>query len=104
MIIEVAQIKIKPGMHDAFETAVSTAMGVFSRAEGCKGLHLQHCVEAPDEYEVIIRWDTLEAHTVTFREGPLFQEWRALVGPYFAEPPEVKHYTIGQRATFRDAP
>jgi len=26
------------------------------------------------------------------RAEALFAEWRALVGPYFAEPPSVKHY------------
>ena len=41
---------------------------------------------------MVIRWKTLEDHTVGFRTSPLFAEWRALVGPYFAEPPSVKHY------------
>jgi hypothetical protein len=39
----------------------------------------------------MIRWRTLESHTVDFRGSPLFQEWRALVGPHFASPPEVEH-------------
>ena len=39
----------------------------------------------------MIRWRTLENHTVDFRGSPLFQQWRALVGPHFASPPEVEH-------------
>ena len=101
MIIEVAHIIVAEGQGTAFEAAVNKAVDVFRQAKGCKGLHLQKCIEAPDEYEVIIRWETLENHTKDFRESPLFQEWRALVGPYFAQPPAVHHYEIAmQRADF----
>jgi hypothetical protein len=29
---------------------------------------------------------------VDFRQGPLFAQWRAIVGPYFAQPPVVEHF------------
>lgn len=92
MIIEVATIKVKPGSEADFEAAVKLAAEVFRRAEGCLGLALTHCVEDPEVFDVVIRWKTLEDHTVGFRGSPLFAEWRALVGPHFAEPPSVKHY------------
>jgi heme-degrading monooxygenase HmoA len=97
MIIEVAHIKVLPGNEAAFEAAVAKAVDVFGQAKGCLGLHLQRCVERPLEYEAIIRWETLEHHTVGFREGDLFQEWRALVGPHFDGPPEVKHYEVAMK-------
>ena len=101
MIIEVAHIKVLPGHEVKFETAVAKAVEVFSQAKGCVGLHLQRCIESPLEYEAIIRWDTLEDHTVGFRESDLFQQWRALVGPHFDGPPEVKHYeVVMKRADF----
>ena len=31
-----------------------------------------------------------EDHTVGFRQGPLFPQWRAIVGPFFAQPPVVE--------------
>ena len=99
MIIEVAHITVLPGTHIGFEEAVNKAVAVFRQAKGCLGLHLQGCIEHPDEYEVIIRWETLEDHTVGFREGPLFLEWRALVGPFFAQPPAVKHYSVAMTHT-----
>lgn len=92
MIIEVATIRVKPGAEAEFEAAVGKAVEVFRRAEGCLGLVLTRCVEDPAHYDVVIRWTTLEAHTVGFRTSALFAEWRALVGPHFAEPPSVKHY------------
>ena len=92
MITEVATIRILPGTQKQFEAAVSQAVEVFRRAEGCTGLHLEHCIEEPETYCVMIGWRSLEDHTVRFRNGELFQEWRALVGPYFAEAPSVSHY------------
>ena len=94
MIVEVASIRVKEGQEKAFEAAVKKAYDVFGQSGGCKGLHLQKCVEEPLLYQAIIRWDTLEAHTVEFRKSELFQQWRALVGPYFAEPPSVNHFEI----------
>jgi hypothetical protein len=39
-------------------------------------------------------WDTLEDHTVGFRESDLFVQWRALIGPFFANPPQVEHWNL----------
>ena len=50
-------------------------------------------IESPDRFVLLIQWETLEDHTVAFRGGPLFAEWRAIVGPYFAAPPAVEHFT-----------
>jgi hypothetical protein len=38
--------------------------------------------------------DTLENHTVHFRNSSAFGEWRAIVGPYFAVPPHIEHFTL----------
>lgn len=94
MIIEVAHITVLEGHETDFEAAVSQAIDAFREAKGCLGLHLQKCIESPLEYEAIIRWETLEDHTVGFRESELFQQWRGLVGPHFDGAPQVKHYGI----------
>jgi hypothetical protein len=39
----------------------------------------------------MIDWETLENHTVDFRESEDFQVWRGLVSHCFASPPEVQH-------------
>ena len=95
MIIEHARVVVRPGQGEAFEQAVAEAgETVFPRAQGFRTLALHRCIEEPDSYVCVIEWDTLEAHTVAFRGGPLFTEWRALVGPHFAEPPAVLHYEL----------
>jgi hypothetical protein len=39
----------------------------------------------------MVKWETLENHTVDFRGSENFAEWRGLVGQYFVSPPEVEH-------------
>ncbi len=91
MILEIAQIDVKPGMEAEFESGVAKAAPIFQRAKGCRGLTLQRSVEKPERYRLFINWDTVENHTVDFRGSADFQEWRKLVGHCFASPPEVEH-------------
>ena len=91
MILEIAQIEVKPGLEAAIEAGVAKALPVFRRAKGCKGLELKRSVEHPARYRLFIQWETLENHTVDFRGSPDFAEWRACVGHCFASPPEVEH-------------
>ena len=91
MILEIAQIEVKAGMEAAFEEGVTKAAPLFQRARGCKGMELHRSVEHPSRYRLLVRWQTLENHTVDFRGSADFQEWRRLVGACFAGPPEVEH-------------
>lgn len=91
MITEIAQIDVKSGMEDEFESGVGKATPIFKRAKGCKGMSLERSHEKPQRYRLFVKWDTLENHTVDFRGSPDFQEWRKLVGHCFASPPDVEH-------------
>jgi heme-degrading monooxygenase HmoA len=95
MILELADFRIPPGKHAEFEEAIERGLRtVIARAEGMRGWKVNRCIETPERFVLQIFWDTLEAHTVGFRGGPLFPEWRAIVGPYFAQPPVVEHFTL----------
>ena len=93
MVLEIAQIDIKPGMEKDFEAGVSAAAPIFKRAKGCHSMQLQRSIEKPQRYRLFVEWGTLENHTVDFRGSPDFQEWRKLVGHCFASPPDVEHTT-----------
>jgi heme-degrading monooxygenase HmoA len=67
---------------------------VIAQAEGFRGYKVNRSVETPGRYVLMIYWETLEHHTVQFRGAPLFAQWRAIVGPYFAQPPVVEHFTL----------
>jgi heme-degrading monooxygenase HmoA len=95
VILEIADIRIQPGQHAAFEAAIQYGLdSVASRAKGFAGAKVNRGIESPERYVLQIFWETLEDHTVGFRQGPLFTEWRAIVGPFFASPPVVEHFSL----------
>ena len=95
MILEIADIRIIPGKSAEFNAAIQRGVEtVASKAKGFRGYKVNKSVESPERYLLMIYWDTLENHTVDFREGPLFPQWRAIVGPFFAAPPAVEHFTL----------
>jgi heme-degrading monooxygenase HmoA len=93
MILEHADIAILPGRQADFDEAIQHGIAtVITRARGFRGFQVHRGIESPERYLLTILWDTLENHTVDFRGGPLFTEWRAIVGPFFARPPVVEHF------------
>lgn len=99
MILEVADIRIAPGREAEFEAAIRRGIEtVISQARGFAGYKLNKGIESPQRYLLMIYWQALEDHTVAFREGPLFAQWRAVVGPFFAGPPVVEHFTLASKS------
>ena len=68
MILEIAQIDVKPGMEAEFESGREKAGPLFKRAKGCKAMTLQKSHENPSRYRLFVQWETLENHTKDFRE------------------------------------
>lgn len=91
MILESAELLIKCGMEAEFEAGVRQAAPLFQRARGCEGMQLQRGIEHPQAYRLLVRWQTLEDHTVHFRGSEDFQAWRRLVGHCFDGAPGVSH-------------
>lgn len=95
MILELADIRIQPGKQAQFDAAIQKGVEtVISKAKGFRGYKINKGIETPERYILMIFWETLENHTVDFRESPAFQDWRALVGPFFAAPPAVEHFDL----------
>ena len=95
MILELADIRIQPGQQAAFDEAIQRGVEtVISKAKGYQGYKVNKGIESPERYILQIFWDTLENHTVDFRESAAFADWRAIVGPFFAGPPTVEHFNL----------
>jgi quinol monooxygenase YgiN len=92
MILEHADIRIDPAQAEAFEAAiVHGVQTVIAQAKGFVGYEIRRSVETPGRYLLLIHWQTLEDHTVGFRGSEAFARWRAIVGPFFVQPPVVEH-------------
>jgi len=95
MILELADFSIHPGQNAAFEEAMQRGLAtVLTQAKGFKGYKINRGLESPNRYILQVFWDTLEDHTVGFRQSPAFPQWRAIVGPFFASTPVVEHFNL----------
>ena len=95
MILELADIRIHAGQQAAFDEAIERGLTtVISQAKGFRGFKVNKGIESPERYLLQIFWDTLEDHTVGFRQSPAFVQWRAIVGPFFAVAPNVEHFEL----------
>jgi heme-degrading monooxygenase HmoA len=95
MILELADIRIQPGQQAAFEEAIQRGLAAaITGAKGFQGFKVNKGIENPERYVLQIFWETLEDHTVGFRQSAAFAQWRAIVGPFFAAPPVVEHFEL----------
>lgn len=92
MILEVAILDVIPGQTDAFEVAFGKAQSIIASMKGYVSHELQRCVETESRYVLLVRWETLEDHTVGFRESTEYQEWKALLHHFYDPFPVVEHY------------
>ena len=100
MILELADIRIRPGDNAGFEAAIQRGLQtVASQAKGFRGFKVNRGIESAERYILQIFWDTLEDHTVGFRGSALFTQWRAIVGPFFAGPPTVEHFEMVSKSS-----
>ena len=95
LIKEFAQVEVLPGKDGEFVAAVNLAVvKVLSTARGFIAFEIYKSVERENVYMFEIQWATLVDHTIGFRESDLFPKWRAIIGPFFASPPQVEHWGI----------
>ncbi len=93
MILEIAQLQIKPGQCATFEAAFSKAAPIIANMGGYIEHTLQHCIENDHRYVLLVKWQTLADHTVGFRTSPQYQEWRALLHHFYDPFPTVEHFS-----------
>jgi len=94
VILEVATLNVRPGQERDFEHAFSRAQLIISGMAGYLSHQLQTCIEEPRRYLLLVNWQTLEDHTVGFRESAQYQEWRHLLHHFYDPFPEVLHYQV----------
>jgi heme-degrading monooxygenase HmoA len=92
MILETAILKIKPGHNQEFEVAFAKASKIISSMPGYISHNLQKCIEVENKYLLLVSWQTLEDHTVGFRQSPEYQTWKELLHHFYDPFPTVEHY------------
>ena len=92
MVLEVAIMKIKPDLMEQFEAVFPKAAAISAGTPGYLSHEMQRCVETRGKYHYLIRWESIEAHEVNFRQSPRRQEFRNLLAEFFAEATVAEHF------------
>jgi heme-degrading monooxygenase HmoA len=92
MILEVAVLMVKNGNQYQFEKDFLKASAYISSISGYISHQLKKCMEIPNKYLLTVEWETLEAHTITFRESLAYQEWKKLLHHHSEPFPVVEHF------------
>jgi heme-degrading monooxygenase HmoA len=92
MILEIATLPVLAGQEAQFEAAFQQAQSIIAGMPGYVSHELHRCIERPQEYTLLVRWNSLADHEVGFRQSPQFQQWRQLLHHFYAPAPVVAHY------------
>jgi heme-degrading monooxygenase HmoA len=92
MVLESAILYLKEGKEKEFENDFKIAGQYISAIKGYIRHSLQKCIEKNNQYLLLVQWETLENHTIDFRDSPEYQEWKKLLHHYYDPFPVVEHY------------
>jgi heme-degrading monooxygenase HmoA len=92
MILEAVMLQVRPGMEQEYEEAFRQASKIISSINGYISHELQRCMEIEGKYLLLVKWESLEDHTVGFRQSPEYQEWKQLLHRFYDPFPIVEHF------------
>lgn len=92
MILEVAILNVRPGRGSEFERTFADAQRIIASMPGYITHDLQRCIEDPHKYILLVQWDTLESHTIGFRQSTQYSEWKQLLHHFYDPFPTVEHF------------
>src|SRR4051812_26297492 len=92
MILEVAILNVKEGQELQFESDFAIAGQYISSIKGYIKHSLRRCLEQNNKYILLVDWENLNDHTISFRQSPQYLEWKKLLHHYYDPFPTVEHY------------
>ncbi len=92
MVLEAVILHVKSGFESNFEEAFKKASRIIASANGYLSHELHRCIEVKGKYILLVRWKSLEHHTIGFRKSPQYQEWKKLLHHFYDPFPEVEHF------------
>lgn len=98
MILEHALLPVVPGREAEFETVFAEAKQIIASMPGFVDLTLSRSIETPNEYLLLVHWESVEAHEQGFRGSPEYERWRALLHGFYEPFPVVEHFALVHRA------
>tara|TARA_R110002167_G_scaffold149988_1_gene343585 strand:+ start:72 stop:368 length:297 start_codon:yes stop_codon:yes gene_type:complete len=92
MILEQAVLDVIPGKQQAFEQTFQQAQKIIAAMPGYICHELHKCIETENRYLLLVQWQTLEDHSIGFRQSSDYIKWKALLHHFYQPFPVVEHY------------
>jgi heme-degrading monooxygenase HmoA len=92
MVLEAVILMIKPGRNAEYEDAFRKASPIIASMKGYVRHELHRCLEVKEKYILLVWWQTLEDHTVGFRQSSQYHQWKQLLHHFYDPFPTVDHF------------
>lgn len=91
MIYEIAVLPVNAQQIESFRRAFAEVAPLLTRAKGYCGHVLAQGIEAPEVFNLIVQWRSLEDHTPGFEASEDHRVFMMGLEEYFSEEPHVYH-------------
>ncbi|MES2818942.1 MAG: antibiotic biosynthesis monooxygenase [Pseudomonadota bacterium] len=91
MIYEIALLPVHPDQIAQFRNAFVEVAPLLRRAKGYLGHVLAQGIETPAQFNLIVRWQSLEHHTPGFEASEDHRVFMLGLEEFFSEEPTVYH-------------
>lgn len=91
MIYEIAVLPVHKERIETFRHAFAEVAPLLTRAKGYGGHMLAQGIETPEQFNLIVRWQSLEDHTPGFEASEDHRLFMMGLEEYFSEEPRVYH-------------
>jgi len=91
-VLEHALLPVRAGSEAAFEAAVAAARPLIAASPGFISLEIRRPTASGQPYLLLALWRSVEDHRDGFRGSDRYQQWRALLHPFYDPIPTVGYF------------
>lgn len=74
---------------------MARAKPLIATSPGFRFITVRKACESADTYLLLVEWDDIASHREGFRTSARYQEWRALLHPFYEPMPAVTYFGEG---------
>ena len=91
-VLEHALLPVRAGSEVAFEAAIAEARPLIEASPGFISLEIRRPTGTGQPYLLLAEWRSVADHQDGFRQSDRYQQWRALLHPFYDPMPEVCYF------------
>ena len=91
-VLEHALLPVRAGREREFEAAIAEARPLIEASPGFISLEIRRPTATGRAYLLLVKWRSIADHRDGFRQSDRYQQWRALLHPFYDPMPEVGYF------------